>query len=39
MTHEEKPWNAAMARGGFNTTIAIEDMREFFAAVDRQSQG
>jgi uncharacterized phage-associated protein len=38
MTHEEKPWNAAMARGGLNTAIEIEDMREFFSAVDRQSQ-
>ncbi|ANZ27227.1 hypothetical protein A4U64_23025 [Rhodococcus sp. WB1] len=38
MTHEERPWNAAMTRGGLNTEIAIEDMREYFAELDRQAR-
>ena len=39
MTHAEKPWNAAMARGGLNTEIDVHDMREYFAAADRQAVG
>lgn len=37
MTHEEKPWNAAMARGGFNTEIALDDMREYFHELDHHA--
>lgn len=37
MTHEERPWNAAMARGGLNTEIDVEEMRAFFQAVDQQA--
>lgn len=38
MTHEERPWNIAMAKGGLNTTIEIDTMREYFAELDHHSQ-
>ncbi|NMD55230.1 MULTISPECIES: Panacea domain-containing protein [Tsukamurella] len=33
MTHQERPWNIAMAKGQ-NSTIEIEDMRSFFRERD-----
>ena len=34
MTHEERPWNSAMALGGLNTEISIKDMRDYFSSID-----
>ena len=37
MTHEERPWNVAMANGGLNTEIEVAVMRDYFAELDRQA--
>ena len=37
MTHQELPWNKAMAEGA-NTVISHEDMREYFRQMDVSTQ-